>query len=68
MLPLHLWNLVFVLAICVMSPWVFNSRNFWLCLIPTSLLLGGSVVVEIVLSGVRAYVVPPWNRVKAVSM
>lgn len=53
LLPLYVWNMAFVVATCALSPWVFNTKTFWLALLPTSLLLGASVLVEIVLTGVR---------------
>ncbi|CAM9220735.1 unnamed protein product, partial [Discosporangium mesarthrocarpum] len=67
-LPLLVWNMLFVLTTCLMSPWIFSSQPFVLALVPTSVLLGASVLIEMTLIGVRAYVVLPWNRVQAASL
>lgn len=53
LLPLYVWNALFVLGTCAMSPWVFTSNIFWLALMPTSILLGASVMAEVVMTGVR---------------
>ncbi|CAN0323537.1 unnamed protein product, partial [Ectocarpus fasciculatus] len=68
LLPLYVWNMAFVVISCAMSPWVFNTGIFWLTLLPTSILLGASVLTELVMTGVRAYFVLPWNRVKTLSL
>lgn len=56
LLPLYVWNMAFVLVTCAMSPWVFNTRIFWAVLLPTSFLLGVSVLAEILMTGVRVRV------------
>ncbi|CAM9486187.1 unnamed protein product [Pylaiella littoralis] len=68
LLPLYVWNVAFVMVSCAMSPWVFNTGIFWLTLLPTSTLLGASILAELVMTGVRAYIVLPWNRVKTLSL
>eukprot|EP00903_Cladosiphon_okamuranus_P018814 g17305.t1 len=66
--PLYVWNMAFVVISCAMSPWVFNTGIFWLTLLPTSVLLGCSVLAELVATGFRAYFILPWNRVKTLSL
>ena len=56
--PLYVWNMAFVVVTCAMSPWVFTTRMFWAVLLPTSLLLGASVLAEIVMTGFRVGLVP----------
>lgn len=51
--PLYVWNMAFVVISCAMSPWVFNTGIFWLTLLPTSVLLGSSVLAELVMTGFR---------------
>ena len=53
LLPLYLWNMAFVVVSCAMSPWVFNTNLFWWALLPTSILVGASILAELVITGVR---------------
>lgn len=53
LLPLYIWNAFFVLGTCAMSPWVFNTNAFWMALFPTCVLLGASVMAELLMIGIR---------------
>lgn len=53
LMPLYVWNMGFVVVTCAMSPWIFNTSMFWFALIPTSLFLGASVLVELLMTGFR---------------
>ncbi|CAN0443275.1 unnamed protein product [Laminaria digitata] len=68
LLPLYVWNMAFVVVSCAMSPWVFNTSLFWWALLPTSILVGASILAELVITGVRTYIALPWNRVKTLSL
>lgn len=57
LLPLYVWNMAFVVVSCAMSPWVFNTHLFWWALLPTSILVGASILAELVITGVRVRVV-----------
>lgn len=36
-----------------MSPYVFDKGGFWMALLPTSALLGASVLAELLMTGAR---------------
>lgn len=59
LLPLYAWNLAFVVVSCAVSPWVFNTSTFWLALLPTSMLIGATIVAEMVMTGARVSVGMP---------